>query len=220
MCYNICLIMRKRNFERYETSNSRNNNGSTIKLDDSGLSIFRAVGGNELDICKDEFLKQTSKFSRMVRGEIGQYGLSLTLVSLVEVKRQQFKQDIETQEVIDEIYDEVPSLRRHLKVRLGRVGVFGYKNAKQRSISVSVHKDSRQQINDERNTILEILNQHTEGTTTRDDWFKNEIPHISLGKLLIDGEINHQHQELLRSMTEVVPEELKLDRATFYNPSK
>ena len=212
--------MRKRNFGKYETSNSRSNNGSMVKLGDSGLSIFRTVGGSELDICKNEFLKQTSNFSRMVRGEIGQHGLSLTLVSLTEVKRQQFKQDIETQEVIDEIYNEVPSLRRHIKVQLGRVGIFGYKNAKQRSVSVSVHEDSRQQVKDERDSILEILDQYTEGITTRDDWFKNEIPHISLGKLLIDGEINYQHRELLKSMTEVVPEELKLDRATFYNPSK
>lgn len=212
--------MKRRHYDRHETSDYDEfaKVSAPPKLYKSGMAVFRPVGGNELADCKERFLDLSTDFSRLVRGEPGQYGLAVSLVSLAEVRSKRFKHNCDTQEVIDEIYYELPSLRRRVNVQLGRVGIFGAKNTKLRPFSVAIHEDSRQQIKDERDGIIEILNEYTEGALTRNDWSYNDIPHISLGKIAMDGEIESQHKKLIGSVNEVIPETVNLNRATLHKP--
>lgn len=216
--------MKRRNFEGRKTSNSHisyhDAYGNGPKLYKTGLAVFRPIDDYELEGCKEIFSKQSSQLSKSVRGEFGQHGLALNLVSLVEVKNQRFKHNIGTQDVIDEIYSDVSSLRRPMNVQLGSVGLFGAKSSRLRSISIAVHENSRQQLKDERNDIIEVLNQYAEGSLSRCDWGDNDVPHISLGKIAMHGEIEEQHRRLIGFINEVIPEEVKLDRAILYNPTR
>lgn len=212
--------MKRRHYERSESSDygEVEKASTSPKLYRSGMSVFRSISGSEFEDSKNMFINQSSNFLRLVRGEPGQHGLALNLVSLAEVRNKRFKHNCDTQEVIDEIYYELPSLRRRVNLQLGGVGIFGSKNAKLRSVSVAIHEDSRQQIKDERDGIIEILNEYTEGALTRNDWSYNDIPHISLGKIAMDGEIESQHKKLIGSVNEVIPETVNLNRATLHKP--
>ena len=205
---------RVRHFEREESV-------VTHSLDKVGLSVFRSVGDVSLDGCCEVFANFTIEASAMRRGEADQHGLALNLVSLAEVRLRSFERDVDTQDVINEIYNDVLSLRRPLSIGLQKVGLFGSRDSKLRSVGVAIHEDERSRVYEERDAIIEILNGHATTPLTREDWWTNDIPHISLGKIVMDGMPDHQRRVMLGSMNDAVPQEnITLERATLHNPSR
>jgi hypothetical protein len=189
-------------------------------LNQVGLSVFRSLGGISLDECTRVFNEHTCSASTLKRGEHGQHGKALNLVSLIEVKARDFDGAISTQEVIDEIYDTIPSLRKPLKIGIQKVGIFGGKDSKLRPFGVAIHEDERHKVRDERDAIIDILNEYSMGQLTREDWSLNNVPHISVGRVSMASITEQQHRDMIRGMNEVLPEAVLLDRATLYNPSK
>ena len=189
-------------------------------LNQVGLSVFRSLGGACLDECTRVFNEYTSNASTINRGEQDQYGKALNIVSLIEVRSRDFDGAISTQSVIDEIYDCIPSLRKPLKIGIGKVGIFGGKSSKLRPFGVAIHEDERQTVRDERDAVIEILNEYSMNQLTREDWPQNDVPHITVGKVSMGSISNHQRGILLAKMNDTLPEVIYLDRATLHNPGK
>lgn len=196
--------------------------GSEIQhpLNQVGLSVFRSLGGLSLDECTKVFSDYTNNASTIKRGELDQHGKALNLVSLVEVRHREFDPTVSTQEVIDEIYDNIVSLRKPLKIGVQKIGIFGSRSSIIRSFGVAIHEDDRQIIRDERDDIIAIMNDHAKSQLTRDDWSQNDIPHISIGRVSMASISEHQQRILIAKMNEALPDVVDLDRATLHNPGK
>ncbi len=189
-------------------------------LNQVGLSVFRSLGGVCLDDCTRVFNEFTGDVSTIKRGEHDQYGKALNLVSLIEVKSRDFDSSISTQSVIDEIYHSIPSLRKPLRIGIQKVGIFGGKSSKLRPFGVAIHEDERQIVRDERDAVIEILNEYSMNQLTREDWPLNDVPHISIGRVSMSSITEQQRRDMIRNMNEVLPQEVYLDRATLHNPTK
>lgn len=189
-------------------------------LNDIGLSVFRSLGDRSLDECCDVFKDSTRTATTQSRGETNQYGMALSLVSLIEVRARNFDGSISTQEVIDELYDSIPSLRKPMTIGVGRVGMFGGRNSLLRSFGVAIHDDERHRITDQRDAIIEVLNEYSDPPLTRENWSLNDVPHISIGRVSMSSISEFQRRAIIGSMNEALPLAIHLDRATLHNPAK
>jgi len=189
-------------------------------LNSIGVSVFRKLGGCSLDRCGEAFNEYTNGVSKITRGEADQYGMALNIVSLLEVRLKSFVSSASTQSVINEIYDSIPSLRKPQTIGIEGIRMFGSSRAKMRSFGVAIHLDERHRIHDERDQVIEILNEHAQTPLTREDWPLNDVPHISIGKILMSSISDRQRKVLISHMNETLPEQVHLDRATLHNPAK
>lgn len=189
-------------------------------LNEAGLSVFRRLGSCGLDGCMGAFNEYTNGVSKITRSESGQHGMALTIVGLIEVRTKNFDGLVSSQSAINEIYDSIPSLRKSQNIRISRVAMLGHSSAKLRAFGVSIHPDDRELIRDERDQVIEILNDYAQLPLTREDWSFNDVPHISIGRVSMTSISEDQRRVLITRMNEALPEQIQLDRATLYNPAK
>ena len=190
-------------------------------LGEIGISVFRPpIDGSDL-FDMHRFFSAAGKIVTLIsRGDKGTKPMALSQVMKQEIRNNKPAYiNVNAKEASNHIYDEIPSLRRQLTARLGRIGIFGSRNSSFLIVGVSLHEDEWQAVNDERKEIITALEDIARPPENFEfNWVNRRIPHVSLGK------IDSSHYDEFRSsyiepLKDVMPETITLQRATIHYTS-
>ncbi len=191
-------------------------------LTQTGLAIFRHVDVDKLQPVIDNFSSITSKFRTVPRGEHPEKPHALTQIELEEPKHEKvssFLGHIATDDVQDDIFQKVFSLREKLEVTTDKrntVSIVGNLNSEYRTVAITFDYETTLRLNNERLSILRCIENHSNGVFKSDRWFRRPTPHISLGKIY--GDIKDSELKKMRlEFRELIPETLVLNRAGTYS---
>jgi len=209
---------KQRNLRSVGINSSREINHTVAEV---GFSVFRSPDeDDQLFNTQNIFKNLCSQITHIPRGEMGSRPMALSQLMKHEVlQNKDAYTDIYATDAVNHIYDNVTSLRRQTTVALGRVGLFGSRYASLAIVGIALHEDEMARINIERRQIINALEDIANpGHDYEFQWLQRQIPHISLGK--IDGKYIDEYKKTIRpALTDQMPEEVQLKRATIYKPT-
>ena len=183
---------------------------------DYGMAVFRSVETEQLD---DTFEAMTRSIGHIIlrhRRDPNQRPMAISLLEMGEAKRQSPLGRVAIKEALDEIYCNVPSLRRSITLRPYNFGLIGRWNSNTLSVGILFDHEGSDQLRDEREEIKAVL--ETLGDSVADfDWYRSYRPHVSLATIPTSrkGELS---DEIYHGMFQNLPEQIRAERATLFHP--
>ena len=187
------------------------------KLKDTGLAVSRNIG-TQLDDAISAFKHNSAGYRMSTMGEDGNTKPKITQLEKRETLFQSnlpLLADLANQDVIDELYDGVVSLRKRLNVHVGKMALFGKFNSNSKSVALVLTDESAEQVKQERQKILSIIEQMSCGDLGECAWI-DSTPHITLGRInypMPRGQFNNMRDSVLGACPR---EEITLDRADYH----
>jgi len=184
---------------------------------ETGLSIFRPVNPDQL-YCISSII-DSKPYITVARNRDSEKGHAISMLELVETRRNYEEiGSLITSEVIKQIYDQVPSLRRTVQVTASRLTILGNFKDAQKPVCIVFDDDSANKLAQERGNIFTILEENTatEGYQLKTS-YREKIPHISICRIPTDYDLQARNT-LLRVLESNLPESINVKPATFYMP--
>lgn len=186
-----------------------------LNLKGFSLSIFRNSPTNSLEDAIKFFEHSSVNFLPQARGIGREKGHAVSQLRAREIQWNEPNLGrVALKQAINAIYERVPSVRKKLSVKTDSVELLGYWPQPNRSVAITFNECSAEQLIEERSNILDTLEELGEDLGNEFRWLK-PTPHLALGKVNI-----HLGQSavdcMIDNLKELIPEQLVLDRATFY----
>ena len=188
--------------------------------DCAGISVFRRLSGPAVTPLLDIFNNATRGLPVISRASGTEKEHFLTLVQMLEFqKNREYLGSLCIRNVMDAIYNEVPSLRKKVSVKINEdhpVKIFNSRNSIQRSISVLLDPESEAFLKAERREVLSVIEDLTCFDNKDFDWLLDPTPHVSLGKILVKEVSPERVKGVVRDIESNLPEEFTLNMATIH----
>ncbi|MEI6237615.1 MAG: hypothetical protein WCP03_03390 [Candidatus Saccharibacteria bacterium] len=184
------------------------------------MAIFRSVNDPIFIEINQQIEDTCGNYLVSCRDRKGEKGHSISLLEKSENEYFKSIGHFALQDVIDMVYDGVPSLRETYDVGVDSVSIFGRTTSNSKVLAVTFDEESNNRVIKERREIVEIINLAAGGTYRVSDAIteKNK-PHLSLARYFMDipeDEINNA----VDAIKTVLPNKFHVERATLYKPKR
>jgi hypothetical protein len=189
-------------------------------LKNSGISVFRSIGSSAITSLVAIFNDATEGLPAITRASGREKEHAVTLVQLIEVqKNREYFGSLCISDVVNTVYNEVPSLRKKVKVEIQKdnsVKILSNRNKIQRPISVVLDPKYEAILKAERREILSVIEDLTCYDHQEFEWLLDPTPHLSLGKILLKEVAPERIRSVISDIETQLPEEITLNRATIH----
>ncbi len=190
------------------------------KIARSVISIHREVKGNQFDdVIQSVFEKCPPEYLVGIRGKgTEKIGPAVNILQSNESRQLLSTSNISAQEIIDELYDEIPSLRKTKKIETEGVEPFGWQNSRHISLSYTIEEDAvYDEILHERcdsiDKINEMIREESSGNLCDQKTLSRTRLHLSVVKLALDTP--DYYKELIKdAMINAMPKDILLCNAS------
>jgi len=189
-----------------------------VRLGERGMSIIRNVDPYQIDSTLQTLLIACGSLVLKHHGQETENPPGVNLIEVGEVKRQSAIGRVAIYDAMDNLYNNVTSLRRRVTVKPADITILGRRFSQNRVVAIAFDEVSTAMLEEERGEILDTLESLAD-LESEFSWSAYKRPHISLARVPAErsGDIG---DDTLRTIAEALPPEIQLKRAAFYYPGQ